>query len=368
MKKKSLLALLLTVAMVSGLLAGCGSDGKKDATTAAATEAAKETAGETAAAGDVTTAAAEDATTAAAETEGPAAIGDVNTVILKEADDKMINTYTVIAVNPEAPFTDADGNAVSDVAVNTAGADALIQFLLSEEGKTAAAEFGQAEFGDSLFYLLEDAPAYEGEIAEATEETKTIRLSTTTSVNDSGLLATLLPIFEDKYGYTVEVQSAGTGKAIAAAQYGNADLILVHAKSSEEEFVGAGFARTLEGFDSERLSFMYNYFVLCGPSEDPAGVKDAESVLDAFAAIADGKYPFISRGDGSGTHTKELSLWPESLGITKEADSFVDYTEWYTSANTGMGACLVMAEETNAYILADKATFLTFVANGGVME
>jgi len=302
------------------------------------------------------------------QSEGQAAAGSVNTVILKEADDKMINTYTVIAVDPEAPFTDENGNAVSDVAVNTAGADALIQFLLSEEGKTAAAEFGQDEFGDSLFYLLEDAPSYEGEIAEATEETKTIRLSTTTSVNDSGLLGELLPIFEEKYGYTVEVQSAGTGKAIAAAQYGNADLILVHAKSSEEEFVEAGFARTLEGFDSERLSFMYNYFVLCGPTEDPAGVKDAESVLDAFKSIADGKYPFISRGDGSGTHTKELSLWPEDLGITKEADSFVDYTDWYTSANAGMGACLVMAEETQAYILTDKATFLTFVANGGVME
>lgn len=367
MKKKSLLALLLTVAMVSGLFTGCGNGGKTE-TTAAATEAAKETAGETeaaTAADDATTAAAE---TSAAETEGQAAAGSVNTVILKEADDKMINTYTVIAVDPEAPFTDENGNAVSDVAVNTAGADALIQFLLSEEGKTAAAEFGQEEFGDSLFYLLEDAPSYEGEIAEATEETKTIRLSTTTSVNDSGLLGELLPIFEEKYGYTVEVQSAGTGKAIAAAQYGNADLILTHAKSSEEEFVEAGFARTLEGFDSERLSFMYNYFVLCGPTEDPAGVKDAESVLDAFKSIADGKYPFISRGDGSGTHTKELSLWPEDLGITKEADSFVDYTDWYTSANAGMGACLVMAEETQAYILTDKATFLTFVANGGVME
>lgn len=364
MKKKSLLALLLTVAMVSGLFTGCGNGGKTD-TTAAATEAAKETTGEAA-----TTAAAgtTEAATAAAETEAQAAGGAVNTVILKEADDKMINTYTVIAVDPEAPFTDENGNAVSDVAVNTAGADALIQFLLSEEGKTAAAQFGQAEFGDSLFYLLDDAPSYEGEIAEATEETKTIRLSTTTSVNDSGLLGELLPIFEDKYGYTVEVQSAGTGKAIAAAQYGNADLILVHAKSSEEEFVEAGFARTLEGFDSERLSFMYNYFVLCGPADDPAGVKDAASVLDAFKAIADGKYPFISRGDGSGTHTKELSLWPEELGITKEADSFADYTDWYTSANAGMGACLVMAEETQAYILTDKATFLTFVANGGVME
>ena len=84
-------------------------------------------------------------------------------------------------------------------------------------------------------------------------------------------------------------------------------------------------------------------------------------------AIADGKHTFISRGDGSGTHTKELALWPAELGIAKEAESFASYTEWYTSANTGMGACLVMAEEMGAYILTDKATFLTFQANGGVM-
>ena len=123
----------------------------------------------------------------------------------------------------------------------------------------------------------------------------------------------------------------------------------------------------LEGFEAERLSFIYNYFVLCGPSADPAGVAAAESVLDGFKAIADGKYTFISRGDASGTHTKELSLWPEELGITAEAESFADYTEWYVSANTGMGACLVMAEEMGGYILTDKATFLTFVANDGVM-
>ena len=163
------------------------------------------------------------------------------------------------------------------------------------------------------------------------------------------------------------MQSAGTGKAIAAAKMGNADLILVHSKSQEETFVNDGFGRTVNGFSAERVSFIYNYFVLCGPSADPAGVKDAASVLDAFAAIAEGKHPFISRGDASGTHTKELSLWPESLGITKEADSFAAYTEWYTSANTGMGACLVMAEQMGAYILTDKATFLTFVANDGVM-
>ena len=108
----------------------------------------------------------------------------------------------------------------------------------------------------------------------------------------------LLPIFESTYGYTVEVQSAGTGKAISAAKFGNADLILVHAKSQEEAVVEEGFARTVDGFEAERISFLYNYFVLCGPSADPAGVKEAASVLDAFAAIAEGEYPFISRGDG----------------------------------------------------------------------
>ena len=148
---------------------------------------------------------------------------------------------------------------------------------------------------------------------------------------------------------------------------GNADMILVHSKSQEEAFIEAGFARVVEGFENERTSFIYNYFVLCGPSAAPAGVAAAASVKDAFAAIAEGMVFFVSRGDESGTHTKELSLWPETLGITKEADSFAAYSEWYVSANTGMGACLVMAEEMGAYILTDKATFLTFVANDGIM-
>lgn len=292
----------------------------------------------------------------------------VDTVILKEEDDSMINTYSALAVNPEAPFVDADGNAVEDVAVNTAGADALIQWLVSQEALDLAGEYGVAEYNDHLFYVKDDAPVYEGEIAEATEETSLIRLSTTTSVNDSGLLGYLLPEFEEAYGYTVEIQSAGTGKAIAAAKNGNADLILVHSKSQEEAFIEEGFSRVVDGFEAERVSFIYNYFVLCGPSADPAGAADAETVLDSFAAIAEGGYTFISRGDASGTHTKELSLWPEELGITAEAESFADYTDWYVSANTGMGACLVMAEEMEGYILTDKATFLTFVANNGVME
>ena len=239
--------------------------------------------------------------------------------------------------------------------------------MLSEASKLIK-EYGVEEYGDNLFYLKDDAPKYDDKIANASDENRVIRLSTTTSVKDSGLLDYILPVFEQEYGYKVEVQSAGTGKAIAAAKYGNADVILVHSKAQEEAFVDEGFSYVLNGFDSERLSFMYNYFVLCGPSNDPAGVKDCGSVLDAFAKIADGKYPFVSRGDNSGTHTKELSLWPESLGISEDPKSFADYTQWYTSANAGMGACLVMAEQMHAYILTDKATFLTFVANNGVMD
>ena len=292
----------------------------------------------------------------------------VDLTILYEADEDMINNYSLLAVNPDAPFADADGNPVSDVYINTEGAAALINWMLSEAGKAAIADYGYADYGEYLYYLTEDGPTSAADIPQATEETRVIRMSTTTSVNDSGLLGYLLPLFEDAYGYTVEVTSAGTGKAIANAQNGNADLLLVHSKSQEEDFVDGGYSYVLPGFDGERLTFMYNYFVLCGPSDDPAGVKEAAAVKDAFAAIADGKYAFVSRGDQSGTHTKEISLWPEDLGITADAASVEGYADWYTYSNAGMGVCLTMAEETGAYILSDKATFLTFRANNGVIE
>ena len=334
MKKKNIFVLLLALAMT---LAACGGP---------------------AASGPASSAAPPPPETVPA---GPV----VDTVILREADSEMLNTYTLLAVDPDAPFVDLNGAPVTDVQVNAAGAEALIQWLLSEEGLALAAGYGREVYGDSLFYRLEDAPVYTGEIQKATDGAGTIRLSTTTSVNDSGLLGALLPVFEERYGYRVEVQSAGTGKAIAAARYGNADLILVHAKGQEEEFVDQGFSYVLPGFPGERLSFLYNYFVLCGPGADPAGAAESAGVRQAFAAIARGEHLFISRGDGSGTHTKELSLWPEELGITQEAESFAAYTGWYRSANAGMGACLVMAEEQGGYILTDKATFLAFTANGG---
>lgn len=294
-------------------------------------------------------------------------IVNVDLTILKEQDDSMINTYTLLAINDEAPFVDANGKEVTDVELNTEGADAFINWMLGE-GATLAKNFGYDEYGEYLFYLLDNAPKSNATIPQATEETKKIRLSTTTSVNDSGLLGYLLPIFKKDYGYDVEVYSAGTGKSIANAKAGNADVILVHAKSQEESFVSDGFARVVDGFDKERLSYMFNFFVLCGPDSDPANVRAASNVKEAFKRISDGKYTFISRGDKSGTHTKEISLWPEDLAITTEPDSFANYTDWYVSSNAGMGVCLMQASERSGYILSDKATFLTFKANGGKMN
>ena len=170
-------------------------------------------------------------------------------------------------------------------------------------------------------------------------------MSTTTSVNDSGLLPAILPVFEQKTGYTVEVQSAGTGAAIQKAKDGNADLILVHSKASEEEFVN-------EGYGVERIPFMFNYFVIVGPKDDPAGIKDSENAAAAFAKIKAAGSKFISRGDESGTHKAELKIWGET-----KPDAAVD--TWYISAGQGMGACLSMANEQNAYCLTDKATFLS---------
>ncbi len=172
-----------------------------------------------------------------------------------------------------------------------------------------------------------------------------IRMSTTTSVNDSGLLPYLLPVFEKATGYTVEVQSAGTGAAIQKAVDGNADLILVHSKASEEAFVN-------DGYGVERIPFMYNFFVIAGPADDPAGIKGSANAAEAFGKIADAKANFISRGDESGTHKAELKIWGENV-----PDSEKD--TWYINAGQGMGACLTMASEKGAYCLTDKATLLS---------
>ena len=182
--------------------------------------------------------------------------------------------------------------------------------------------------------------------AVPTPENAVIRLATTTSVNDSGLLPYLLPTFEAETGYKVEVASAGTGIAIGYAKSGDADLLLVHSKKQEEGFIEEGYAST------DRLSFMYNYFVIVGPADDPAGIKDLASAADCFSAIAEAGAGFASRGDNSGTHNKETGIW-ETAGIDPTAES------WYASVGSGMGDTLTKANEMNVYTLTDKATFLS---------
>ena len=192
----------------------------------------------------------------------------------------------------------------------------------------------------------DDATTAETAEPVATPENPVIRMATTTSVNDSGLLPYLLPAFEAKTGYQVEVASAGTGVAIGYAKSGDADLLLVHSKKQEEAFIEEGYAST------ERLSFMYNYFVIVGPADDPAGIRDLESAADCFAAIAEAGTGFASRGDNSGTHNKETGIW-EAAEIDPTAES------WYYSLGSGMGDTLTKANELGVYTLTDKATYLS---------
>ena len=178
------------------------------------------------------------------------------------------------------------------------------------------------------------------------KENPVIKLATTTSVNDSKLLYYLLPVFEKETGYKVKVASEGTGIAIGFAKSGDADLLLVHSKAQEEQFIADGFAST------ERLSFMYNYFVIAGPADDPAKIAEKETAADCFKAISEAKAAFASRGDNSGTHNKETGIW-EAAAIDPAKES------WYNSVGSGMGDTLTKANELKAYVLTDKATFLS---------
>jgi tungstate transport system substrate-binding protein len=177
-------------------------------------------------------------------------------------------------------------------------------------------------------------------------EPKVLRLATTTSTADSGLLDAILPVFEDAYNARVDVVAVGTGQAIEIGQNGDADVILVHARSREDAFVA-------DGFGLARYDVMYNDFILVGPPDDPAGVAAAGSAAEAFAAIAQAQASFASRGDDSGTNTKELSIW-QAAGIEPDPDQ-----GWYLSLGQGMGETLQFASESGAYTLSDRGTFLS---------
>ncbi len=178
------------------------------------------------------------------------------------------------------------------------------------------------------------------------EEPKVLRLATTTSTRDSGLLEFLLPPFEEREKIEVQVIAVGTGQALALGERGDADLVFVHAPPLEDEFVARGNG-------ADRRDIMWNDFVVLGPAADPAGVRGLTDPVDAFRRVAAKRAPFVSRGDKSGTHVRELEIWGKAGGAPKGEGFYLD-------AGQGMGACLVLAGEKDAYILADRGTWLAF--------
>ena len=187
--------------------------------------------------------------------------------------------------------------------------------------------------------------------AAATEEPATeapanpdVILATTTSTQDSGLLDVLVPMFEEQTGYKVKTIAVGTGEALKMGEEGNADILLVHAPSSEATFMDGRFGK-------DRFLVMHNDFIIVGPVDDPAGIKGMTSAVDAFQDIYQAGALFITRGDDSGTHKKELALW-------KFAELDPAGQAWYTETGQGMGASMTVASEKEAYILTDRATYL----------
>lgn len=178
---------------------------------------------------------------------------------------------------------------------------------------------------------------------QAAPELKPLKLATTTSTDDSGLLDYLLPEFQKDTNYQVQVIAVGTGQAIEMGEAGDVDVILVHSRAAEDKFVE-------DGFGVDRRDVMYNDFLVIGPAEDPAGIKGSTDAIAAFKAMAEKQAVFVSRGDDSGTHKKELTVWKKAE-IEPKGD-------WYIEAGQGMGDTFRMADEKKAYTLIDRATYL----------
>ena len=189
-------------------------------------------------------------------------------------------------------------------------------------------------------------------LAQAVAQEKSIVVASTTSTQDSGLFEYLLPIFQQRTGIAVKVIAQGTGQALDTGRRGDADVVFVHAKSAEEKFLA-------EGQGVKRNPVMYNDFVLVGPKSDPAGIK-GNDIAAALKSIKEKQAPFVSRGDRSGTHIAELALWNRDAGIDIDKDK----GGWYKSIGQGMGAALNMASASNAYVLSDRGTWLSFKNKG----
>ena len=196
-----------------------------------------------------------------------------------------------------------------------------------------------------LFVMLTATPAL-------TQE-KVIMMSTTTSTEASGLLGYLLPEFTKDTGITVRVMAKGTGAALRDGMDGNAEVVFVHDVAREEKFVA-------EGYGTKRYYVMYNDFIIVGPANDPAEIGKARDAATALQRIAAAPAPFVSRGDDSGTHSREKQLWQATGLLLTEARSPRDGGGWYFSIGQGMGEALIFAEEKNGYVLADRGTYLQY--------
>ncbi len=184
---------------------------------------------------------------------------------------------------------------------------------------------------------------------------KSIVVASTTSTQDTGLFGYLLPLFKKRTGIEVKVIALGTGQALDTARRGDADVVFVHAKSEEEKFLAEGFA-------VKRYPVMYNDFVLIGPKNDPAGIREGKDIVAALKTLKDKQAAFISRGDRSGTHIAEISLW-KLAGI----DIAAEKGRWYKEIGQGMGAALNTASEADAYVLSDRGTWLSFKNKGDLV-
>jgi tungstate transport system substrate-binding protein len=189
----------------------------------------------------------------------------------------------------------------------------------------------------------------------AVAQEKSIVVASTTSTQDSGLFGHILPLFKARTGIDVKVVAQGTGQALDTARRGDADVVFVHAKPAEEKFLS-------EGFGVKRYPVMYNDFILIGPKSDPAGIKGSKDIVAALGAIKAKGADFISRGDKSGTHQAEINLW-KVAGI----DIARDKGPWYKEIGQGMGAALNTASASNAYVLADRGTWLSFKNRGDLV-
>lgn len=313
---------------------------------------------------------AAEAPAAPAEPTGASLIitGLVNTELtLSTTDPAGLEVVKITAEHPKSGPGDYEGvrlNAALEKAGIQEGANALL--LTASDGYTnevaladiqacadcligiADGKFNMVMPGLSSKAWVKDVVSIEVKTGEqaaapAAPANPNIILATTTSTQDSGLLDVLVPLFEQQTGYKVQTVAVGTGAALKMGEEGNADVLLVHAPSSEKALMDAGFGK-------ERFLVMHNDFIIVGPADDPAGIKGA-GPADAFRAFFEKGTPFVSRGDDSGTHKMELSFWAKAeLDPAGQA--------WYIESGQGMGATLTIASEKAAYTLTDRATYL----------